>query len=131
MNAALKRWNENAKSDISQVVEDIKDFVKKQQHDIRKAFTEMSGPYEVKHTYKNQLSTDFWSLSPKERQSELKRISNLPLRVERTQNPDLAHMNMLKGKFPENQVEAMKVKVRRILRGNITQGFNGSKLSPE
>ena len=71
------------------------------------------------------MSTDFWSLAPKDREDELKRISNIPLRVEK--NADLAKMDILKEIFNSNQVEAMKVKVKRILGGNMRQGFNGPK----
>lgn len=127
MNAALKRWNDHGKEDIFRVVQDIKDFIAKQQHDVSKAFTGMSGPYEVKPEYKDHLSKEYWSLEFSERQAELDRVSTIPLQVSNENEPSLDKMDKLKENFTNNHVEAMKTKVKRIINGNIRQGFSGPK----
>ena len=129
MNAALKKWSEEGKASIAQVVTNIKDFMKKQQHDIKKAFTGISGPYALKDEYSDAKLSEFWSPPISERTLFLKKVSTLPLKVhnnepQRSVVDDIDKLNTV---FEKSHVAAIKVKVQRILNGNILHGFNGMK----
>ena len=108
VNAASKRWNDHGKEGLCRVVQDIKDFIAKQQHDVSKDFSGMSGPYEVKPQYKDHLSWEYWSLEFLESQVELDRVSALPIQVSHENGPSLDKMDKLKEKCTSNHVEAMK-----------------------
>ena len=129
MNAALKKWSEEGKASIAQVVTNIKDFMKKQQHDIKKAFTGISGPYALKDEYSDAKLSEFWPLPISERTLFLKKVSTLPLKVHNNepQRSVVDDIDKLNTAFEESHVAAIKVKVQRILNGNIRHGFNGTK----
>lgn len=120
MNASLKTWMESKRRDVSQVVNDIRGFVMKQRHDVGKAFTEMSGPYVLKDEYNDaKMPPNVWALSPSTRRQLLNNVSAVPMKpLDNDEVPSdslTTELQRLTEKFPDNQVDALKVKVQRIL----------------
>ena len=115
---------------IAQVVGDIKELMIKQQHDMKKAFTGMSGPYVLKDEYCSaKVLQEFWCLPISKRTQVLEKMSTLQMKGPNgdQQRSEFKNIDKLISIFDKPHVDAIKEKVQRILNGNIRRGFDGVK----
>ena len=102
----------------------------KQQHDMKKAFTGMSGPYVLKDEYCSaKVLQEFWCLPISKRTQVLEKMSTLQMKGPNgdQQRSEFKNIDKLISIFDKPHVDAIKEKVQRILNGNIRRGFDGVK----
>lgn len=71
----------------------------------------------VKDVYRTHISTDVWSLSPKDRQRELTKILNVPLRNEKKKIADFGGMDILKKQISQQPSRGDEKKSEKNSRG--------------
>ena len=126
INALIKKWENEEKSDIPKFVRDIKELHDKQRHDISRAFCGTPGLYAVKEDYAEfAVGAEFWKLGQCEKVKFLNKVSDLPLHPNQRKQDPLEPIGHLP--FLPSEVSALKAKVARILDGNIRVGFSGPK----
>ena len=67
LNAVIKRWNNFQPTDMSSFLEDVKQLIKEQQENVKRAFLNMPGPYVVRAEYIKHKQLDYFTQSSQDR----------------------------------------------------------------